>query len=246
MLTIDVGNTRIKWGVWRGDQLEQSGGDRYESAQLLLELDRIFGSMDLPDQVVICCVAGEKVKTNLVLWFEEQGNHQLSFIESASSAMGVTSAYQRPEQLGVDRWVAMIAAHHKYSDSALCVIDAGTAVTLDYMTAEGRHMGGLIMPGIELMRKSLYQGTDALAEIPGNQVNLARNTQDAVYSGCASLMFNGIPAVYEKLCQQYGDKAIVVVTGGDAEKLAEYFDNDCLLEPNLILYGLRLLAPARD
>ena len=249
MLTIDIGNTRIKWGVWREDVLVESGGQVYGTSGLELgdSLDRCFESLSQQAVVVASCVAGDAIRESVRQWFASHWQCQLRFVAVEPEGFGVINGYDQWQQLGVDRWLAIIAAYRKYPGHPLCVIDAGTAITLDVVEKEGRHLGGLIMPGLNMMCQSLHQGTHAIGQVnQARQTELGRSTPNAVLSGCLGLLRNGLAGLCRAHQDRYEGELLHVVTGGDAEKVVGDIPGDCRLEPNLILYGLRLLADTRD
>jgi len=154
----------------------------------------------------------------------------------------VRNRYRQPEQLGVDRWVALIGARGLTS-SAACVVDCGTAVTVDALSAEGEFLGGAVFPGLRLLRDSLVRGT---AGIPANEGDatdcLARSTADGVAAGT---LF-GLAGAVERLIDEYrrtlGATMRVFLTGGDAPALAARLRAAHTPVPDLVLKGLARIA----
>lgn len=241
MLAIDVGNTRLKWGLWKHNDLIQKGAFNYHPEQLETELSHYLVSLGPQEDVCICCVASEQVRLSIKQWFQLQWNSVVSFVESQGELMGLHNGYTNPEQMGADRWVAMLAAFIKYQQ-AVCVIDCGTAVTMDLVNAQGRHLGGLIMPGLDLMQNALYTGTQRIKEAKGSVHELGINTADAVVSGCHQLLSEGLRGLVAKHRVTVGGDLLCVVTGGNAELLIQQDQFDCCHDPDLILYGLNVIS----
>jgi len=154
----------------------------------------------------------------------------------------VVNAYSHPDRLGVDRWLTLIAVHRQI-DAPACIVDCGTAVTLDGLDATGRHLGGLILPGLEMMRDALLRNTqiDAPASVDWAGV-LARDTAGAVAAGglfaCAGL----VELVARRIAQDCGRVPQIVLTGGDGAKLQAVLETGARYEPDLVLQGLAQLA----
>lgn len=241
MLAIDVGNSRLKWGVWQQNVLIDKGVFSYRPEQLEQALDNYFAPSLQQGSVYVSCVASEQVQMLLRKWFQQQWGISANFVESQSQLMGVHNSYDNPQQMGADRWVAMFAAYTKYQQ-AVCVIDCGTAITMDIVDAKGQHLGGLIMPGLDMMLKSLYEGTQRIKPAKGGLCELGKNTADAVYSGCYHLLENGLQSLVEKYAATIKDDVLCVVTGGSAELLVRENLFDCRHDADLILYGLNTIA----
>ncbi len=244
MLCIDVGNSRIKWCVWQGENILCNAVAEYELQHLNNLLEQWFCNIDQQD-VFISSVASSQVNEAIALWFSSVWHRQVSFVESKRRQLGVTSGYKDVQQMGVDRWVAMLAAYQRFQ-SAVCVIDCGTAVTLDVVDNEGKHLGGLIMPGLNMMRQSLYWGANGIQFHHGKESLFADNTADAVSGGSFHLLVSGLNGLYQQYKKQIETSIACVVTGGDGEKVAKYMECDCQYEAYLILYGLRLIAESKE
>ena len=137
----------------------------------------------------------------------------------------------------------MVAAYNKFK-TAVCVIDCGTAVTVDVVSADGVHQGGLIMPGLQLMRESLFSNTSKIVSAKGELVELAMNTKDAVESGCYQLLVSGL----DNICQRHRAEfpgLRIVITGGSGEAISRKMQADSEFISTLVLDGLRL-AVSRD
>jgi type III pantothenate kinase len=157
-----------------------------------------------------------------------------------SPCSGIQCGYESPSLLGVDRWLAVLAAANEFGTQNLLVVDAGSAITLDYV-GSGRHLGGFIGPGLHMMRAALFAGT-AKVKVPemsdGFPVAPAVNTASAV-SGALRLMHLGL---VEQAQKRFSAKAQIVLTGGDAQILLSELEG-AVWRPDLVLDGLRLALP---
>ena len=241
MLVVDIGNSRIKWCVWHENDPHHAGKRFYSKQSIDDQLDACFKAVPEQSNVIICSVADHSVNKAVNDWFAEHWGREPVFVKSHSRQHNVTNGYRQPGTLGVDRWVAMVAAYEKYQ-KAVCVIDCGTAITLDIVLSNGVHQGGLIMPGIQLMRQALFKDTAAIVEQSGVVKALADNTADAVQSGSVQLVAAGLCDLYRRYSAQYDDQMVCVLTGGDGKEIARYMECDCRYDVDLILYGLRVLA----
>src|ERR1700682_4981704 len=157
VLAIDAGNTRVKWGVHDGHSWSARGAiGTAESSQLYESLRPV-----LPvDSAIASNVAGDQVQSDIeIAW--DRADIALTIIRSERQQLGGVNGYRYAQQLGADRWAALIAAHRLEPGHKL-VVNAGTALTIDALTGDGRFLGGLIVPGPALMRRSLDRGTAGL------------------------------------------------------------------------------------
>jgi type III pantothenate kinase len=245
-LLIDVGNSYLKWVL-----LETSG--------LLTLQQRIFHQVNQlevvlsqawltikPQAVWIANVAGPQKAAVLTRWCESNWQLQPQFVKTARTQCGVINGYQQAEQLGVDRWLALIGAHHLVEAGQKCIIDCGTAITVDMLTTTGNHLGGLILPGIITMYKSLKQDTHALAQQPFSNSEvlktlLATNTQQGMTSG----ILHAVIGLLEHLGNNFkvdNYSPQLILTGGDAPILIPYLTMPYKHIPDLVLQGLAQLV----
>lgn len=238
MLLIDIGNSSLKWAVWEGAEFLQKGAECYRVSEIGELCNKFFSALPVQDKIYISCVAGAQVKDEIDLWLRNNWQVNADYVISQKQQMGLINAYQHAEALGVDRWYAMIGAWHKYK-KAFCIIDCGTAVTLDVVNNKGQHLGGLIMPGLTMMHSALQQGAEGIGNVSGQLNDLARNTGDAVNSGCNQILVEGLESLLRKYKAMLGKDLLCVVTGGDGQAIAGQFTCDYIYEPELILHGLK-------
>lgn len=243
ILLIDAGNTRIKWGAWSGAEWHAQGALPVADAAALGPLLAGLG----PIWIGISCVAGESVRGELTRLCEAAGVMPF-WLASDDARFGVTNRYTQPGTLGTDRYAMLIAAHH--AGLAPCVVvGAGTAVTVDALTGEGEFPGGMILPGAGLMRLSLAGGTAALKMAEGEWASFPTGTAGAVATGIWTAIVSAVAAMRERLQRRLGREAGVVLAGGDAAALLEFWnaeqpDDRVRVVENLVLEGL--LWVARD
>jgi type III pantothenate kinase len=240
-LLIDMGNTRLKWGGAKGGQI--IAGQSLANARLnRQELIELWQGISRPRRIAVSCVSANPL-FELVqsVAFELWPDADMIRVKSQMQAFGVINAYQQPEKLGVDRWLSLIAVWQQYQSPA-CIVDCGTAMTVDLIDAEGRHQGGLISPGLTLMKKSLAQGTEALPwNEAGYEFELANSTEAAIYSGT---LMAAVGLIEHVLAKQPAHLRLVL-TGGDAELIGAQLGTPFIIDPDLVLRGLLCVLEGR-
>jgi type III pantothenate kinase len=248
ILTIDIGNSRIKWGLWQAGQLVESAAHEYVIEDVGSLLNDNWRHFEKPDVVMLACVADNTVETIMQAWLHEHWRIQAQVFRATRQFGAMTHAYKKPEQHGADRWAAMIAARDMYS-VPLCVISCGTAVTVDVIDATGKHLGGQIVPGPDLMLDALRQRLPALADIetpPGCNAGavFASNTADAVTSGVHNMLAAGLDRASENARNLVGVEMKTLLTGGGATVMMALMKTSIELQPDLVLRGLYIAAQA--
>ena len=246
-LLFDIGNTFIKWGLLDELKLVDLGCIRNEDF-LAKECDALIELIP-PDagRVIACCVASNNIDAKLTTLISNNYDCLIEYVQSESMAYGIRSGYQDASQLGVDRWVAMIAAKTQFSGD-ITVIDLGTAVTIDTIDEFGDHIGGQILPGLQLMLSSLDKKTDriTLPSISNDLTNMkinfwADNTNDAIIFGACNAICGAIERAIICL-QENGHSPTVILTGGDALVFKNLMNEGYRHRPNLVLEGLAIIA----
>jgi type III pantothenate kinase len=242
-LLVDLGNARIKWAR------AQTGS--WQAAAALLgdkPLDELFDSlwadMSLPQKVVVACVANPKILQSMDRWLLGRWSLQAHVVKAQRELLGVKNHYREPITLGADRWAALIAAHHM-STRPVSVVDCGTAVTVDALSAQGDFLGGVILPGLRLLRSSLVGATQEIREINGDDTTcLGLSTADAVTGGSAFGLAGALERIITEQAKQLGKGFQVLVTGGDAVRVLPRLQVEVPVEhvPDLVLRGLALIA----
>lgn len=238
-LLIDAGNTRIKWALVEGEEWLRNGalavGDAVELRQ---RLDGLQGVQ----QIWASNVAGEAVAQH-IRNIHPTRPELVRFIVSCGEQCGVSNGYAVPSRLGSDRWAALIAAWHLVGDSCL-VVNCGTAITVDALSGNGRFLGGLILPGLELMQRGLTDLPAQLDRAGGAYAAFPLDTADALLSGAIQAACGAIERQYALL---EDERVPVILSGGSAGTLQSYLARGRLnaklrLVDNLVLQGLLVIA----
>ena len=246
-LLFDVGNTRVKWGVLDGGRLKRTGTLAHDRLA-----ERGFGALTarLPtdvESVLASNVAGAAFGTRLAGVIGLHCGVEVRFLQATRSACGVTNAYRRPRTLGVDRWAAMIGARAEFR-SALCIVDAGSAITIDALDAEGRHLGGQIIPGLLLMAESLKMNTSGMSQMrirngdPGTGMALfAHGTSHGVQAGALNAVCGPVERAV-RILRAERMRPKVILTGGSATPVLKELGGNVIHRPHLVLEGLAALT----
>ena len=239
ILALDAGNTRVKWGLRLGDGWAARGAVATAEAG---KLGRDWPALPPGTLAIGSNVGGPAV---LTLLHEACARHDLvlSLVASERERLGVRSAYRDPSQLGTDRWAALIAAHRDAAVNQL-VVNAGTALTVDALRADGLFAGGLIVPGPALMRRSLGGGTAQLRHLEGAFDPFPKSTPDAITTGSVLAAVGAIERMHAALAAAGFAPERIMLSGGAAPELAPHLPMPVTLNDNLVLDGLVLIARA--
>ncbi len=240
MLLADVGNSRIKWAVWEGGEFQQRGQAGHGAESWVELAERQWRELPLPSRVLMVSVAGSATRIALAGWIRQAWGIEAEFVMSTAAACGIRNAYAEPERLGADRWVALIAAR-SLTGQGCYVVDCGTAITIDALAADGQHLGGVIVPGMRLMREALYRETRQIPPETGEPRLFGRSTRDGVWGGALYAVAATIDGIIERMVASHGP-GLRWLTGGDAEQVLPYLQAEYQLEPDLIFTGLRVIA----
>lgn len=231
ILQIDVGNSQTKWRLVDGTEIQSRGSQQTES---LLDGPLILDDISAPSSAQLCSVADVSVELRIGRQIADQYGIRVQIAKVSPRVGQVTCGYQEPTSLGVDRWLAVVAAYHQ-DRCATLVVDVGSALTIDLIGPDGQHQGGYILPGMRLMRQSLWRGTDQVKVDAMDVTSVlvpGMHTADAVNKGC---LLAAVAAV-EKLASEY--PATLVVTGGDALALIDALSLKAKHSPDLVFEGL--------
>jgi len=221
ILCIDSGNTRLKWGLREGDVW---------CAQGVTTFDQLDALPRTVKRIVACNVAGEAARCAI-----ESLGFSVTWVHAQAQGGGVANGYEEPGQLGADRWAALIAARALHKGPCLVVM-SGTATTVDCLDANGRFLGGMILPGLELMRQSLAEGTAALPMTTGVWREWSTNTQDAIESGCLAATLGAIERQFATMTHE--PEALCLLSSGAAPALTPHLKLPHSVVDNLVLEGL--------
>lgn len=237
ILLIDLGNTRVKWACLTGAQLAPGTPFSSVYARLVNDLNLAWLDLARPTSIFGCCVADRATRAELDGWTRRHWALSVHWVESRAAQYGVTNGYADSATLGVDRWVALVAARSLYS-VPVCVADCGTALTVDVLDGTGRHLGGVIAPGLSAMRRALPLSCDPAEDFAGT---LGCTTAAGVQAGLRHAAAGLIERVYAA-----SGAETLLLTGGDAPQLRPTLTVTHHHEPDLLLKGLARLAFPED
>ncbi|MDX1810959.1 MAG: type III pantothenate kinase [Gammaproteobacteria bacterium] len=240
ILLIDAGNTRLKFARWTERGLSDVQSLTYSDFASVSDL--LAGLPTKPDvtNVYVANVAGKALEIDLLQHFKML-NLTPEFAISQKQSHGLVNAYISPQQLGIDRWLLMLAASVCFK-SAFCVVSCGTAVTIDLVDSEGQHLGGVIMPGVAAMQAAMSMQTDAVSniEILEKPPLLGLTTSQALSSGIMYSIADLIKEKFELLKTQCGPEVNCVLTGGDAQRVLPLLNIPAQFDEQLLFKGLAI------
>ena len=235
-LDLDIGNSRTKWRLARASGSLKSP-----------RIPTLADAAERPERVRISAVAGARDRIRAAV--ETRFGIAPEFAEVSRELAGVVCCYEDPQRLGIDRWLALVAAWHGVQ-GAVAVVDAGTAITVDLVDDRGQHQGGYIVPGIGLMRRSLAGETRdlALPKLLADQDDDAfpapgRSTDAAIAGGTLAMPVGFLDAVLARFATASPSPVTTFLCGGDAHLLHVRLASPAHIEPNLVLDGLAIALP---
>ena len=246
VLVVDVGNSRMKWALV--SPLGYVAQGIVQNAEIGTLAVRDWQTLPRPVRALGVNVAGEaarvRVEGQLTRW-----RTQMEWLVATASACGVTNRYSQPSQLGADRWAACIAARLRANQAdavpqPIIVVNAGTAVTIDSVDADGVFRGGLILPNMRLMLRSLAENTAALKVAPGRFAEFPTNTSDALYTGALHAVCGAIELARARISTQ-GVPVRCYLAGGAAPEIGPHLNAPVELVDNLVLEGVLAIASER-
>lgn len=239
-LVFDLGNSRLKWAL--ADPGLQPGGALPYGEGFVDRLEATFDAYARPKRVLAVSVAAAENTELLARWLKARWNLVLEQVSAQAAQLGVTNSYAEPTRLGADRWAALIGARARASGS-VCVVDCGTAVTIDALDAEGVFRGGVILPGLALQREVLLRRTRGIRAADGTASScLARDTADAVAAGTLHGLAGAIDRILDKQAAALGAEPQVLITGGDAPAVQPCMQHASTHVPDLVLEGVARIA----
>ncbi len=238
-LLVDIGNSRIKWAVEIKGKLKTGSAVNHKKTDFSINLSKQWLDLAKPELLSVSSVAQKQVSLEIIqiakqLW----PNVNVLLAKSSAKSCQVINAYNQAETLGVDRWLGLIALRHYYPGKS-CIVDCGTAITIDCLDENGLHLGGVIGPGLQLMKQALIQGTEDLSFTnQHHHAGLSNSTNSAIYTGTLYAACGLISKTINNHC----NCQTLVFTGGDADLLANTGNKnnqfDIIIEPDFILKGL--------
>lgn len=247
-LLIDIGNSRIKWAAKAYDAFEPGAPFAWkaETAQpavgLEAEFARHWGHLSEVAGVWVVNVAGNEIGDRVGHWCRQARGVVPRFVHSAPAAHGIVNRYRDPAQLGADRFAAMVGARSEH-EGPFCVVDCGTALTVDAVNAQGEFVGGVISPGLQLMRQALSRGTQALRDSDGDGAEtFPRDTRSAIAAGTVHALIGCIEHAVGCYRSELGGDPLCLLTGGEAAVVRGRLAIPHRFEPHLVLKGLAVIT----
>lgn len=246
-LFIDMGNSRIKFAVCKSGDYDYLGAFRVDENQPQQVLVDLLSDLELnPAQIFVSSVASMQIEQHLREAIATVWSVFPVFLTTQSNCCGLKNGYDNPLTLGVDRWMAMVAANNMCKQPFM-VIDAGTAITVDAVS-QGRHLGGFIVPGLTTMRHSLGVSTANLESsctgigedsVEDTQKSLfATNTQAGICGGTLYMAGAFIDASVAEFEYEVGPGIKIFVTGGDGLSLSGLIQAQAEYVEDLVLLGM--------
>jgi len=229
-LLMDAGNSRLKWAVVEAGRWRAQGGSDYA------DWSALKAQLTAGTDCFIASVASPVHEQQLAALLEAAGLGA-TWLAAEAEFAEVKNTYLNPRQLGVDRWMGLIAARRRSRAPAL-VVSVGTAMTVDALSADGVFLGGVIVPGVSLMRQALQQGTARVADAAGHWQAFPRTTADAVQSGIVAALCGAIQLQHVCLAEVAGTAPHCLLTGGDAGGLLPHLAVPAEHVPALVLEGM--------
>ena len=236
ILLIDAGNTRIKWRVIpaRGEGWIDQGACTHDE---IAQLKAVLGTYPIRS-LLGTNVAGTETAARIDAFARSHGIAP-DWLTPVADCCGVHNHYERPSQLGADRWAALIGARRMHPHACL-VVTAGTATTVDLLDAGGGFQGGLILPGIDLMLRARATNTARLPLAEGRYSPTPRCTADAIRSGCLLAQAGAVERMFRQIAAE--PDALCLLGGGAADNLTDLLDLPLRRVDNLVLLGLETIA----
>jgi type III pantothenate kinase len=241
LLLVDLGNSRLKWarassGAW------ETGAVAHAQQDVRALLDAAWGGLARPERIVMANVAAPATRDALLAWCRRRWSLEPAVIRACAEQLGVRHCYAQPETFGADRWAALIAVRGLTKNNA-CIVDCGTAVTVDALARDGSFRGGAIFPGLRLLRAGLLQGTGGIYAAEGKPDSVfGCSTPDAVAAGTLQGLIGAVGRLVEEQARALGVGTQVYLTGGDAPLLAPHLKLPVTEAPDLVLQGLARMA----
>lgn len=231
---MDVGNTNIKYTAFVGGDIVW----RIKMPQLMLSDPKFI--QFLPERIYFASVREDSESKEIAFSLKKHYKDAVPIytLTSLCTIYGLKNPYDEPERLGVDRWLAVIAARHKWKQPTV-IIDAGTALKIEFLESDG-YRGGFIAPGFTMMTEMLELKTGKIKitdENPSIKNETIRNTEAAVYQGCWQMMLSFIERIY----RQNKEKKFIF-TGGYGDKFMKELNIDADYDQDLIAMGAKLLG----
>lgn len=246
ILLIDIGNTRVKWALVRGVRLGRMRARAHGGAAQVLE-SIVRRAPRAVTRIVAVNVAGARFERALRAAARDRFGIRPELIRSTREAGGVRNGYRETWRLGADRWVGVIGARALARARSAVVANAGTALTIDAVSAGGRHLGGAIIPGTTAMIAGIIKGTNGIGRrarglAASRRKIFAADTASALAAGAQYAAAALIDRAIDEAARELRAQPRLILTGGAAAGLKPFLRHPARVVPDLVLRGLAALA----
>ena len=250
LLAVDVGNTHTHLGVFHGEELthewRMSTNPSRTADELALISGQFLSHADLSFSREMTGVAICSVVPRLTQELRQMTERYFGFppvVVEPGTKTGIAIKIDSPREVGADRIANAVAAHHLFPDEPAIIVDFGTAITVDAVSAKGEYLGGAISPGIETAAGALYEATAQIrrVELIAPTQAIGKSTIQAVQSGIVYGNASLIDGLVERISKEVGGTANVIATGGQASIVVKHCKLVDRIHPELTLVGLRLI-----
>lgn len=244
-LLIDLGNTRIKW-AYDVDGKLQNQGSAARSDLLPESMLAAWQDGPAPQRVVISSVVTDIYTIILNQAIQRLWGLRADYLRVKQGSFGIELVYEKPELFGIDRWLALVAAHQQVV-GAVMFVSSGTALTIDLLTENGKHLGGVISPGIGLMQSSLIERAEGVKRGVAKESSriandwLGSDTHSGVDRGCLYAVTGAVEHLYTRAKLELDVSPSVIIAGGDAQCLADELGFNSSVIPNMVLQGMQIV-----
>lgn len=233
---IDIGNSRTKYCIVS----QEKRGSVQSISNELLTSDYLSKCFSKIDKLIVASVSHHELTNKIELWCHE---HQINYqqVVSEKSKNGVVSAYQTPNQLGVDRWLTLIAANELYPSKNILIVDAGTATTIDLLAENGLHQGGWILAGIDTLFNCVLENTSQVKASVANAASLSfgANSSENVNNATWAATVGAVNLAILQSEQQGIAIDEILLTGGNGSTLVSLLSHQCTMIEDLVFIGLQ-------
>ena len=245
ILLIDIGNTRVKWARLDQGNLQPQAAIAHAGLGTEAFVAAVLQTGGRAERVLVSNVGGVRIADVVREAIGQTWQIEAEFVTSSAAAGGVRNAYPQPSKLGVDRWLAMIGAH-ALDRSAACIVSVGTAMTIDGIDSDGRHLGGVIVPGPELMVASLMANTSDIAQRAEQGYTrdglFADNTLGAIQQGAAHALGALVERAVALMRRTSSEPLRLLLTGGASRPVEQAIGIPHRVVPDLVLRGMAVIA----
>ena len=245
VLLIDAGNSSLKWVLSTQANLLNIAKAQYPENITEHFFIENWKNIEKPVKVFVSCVANDLVWQEMDKACQQLWSINAKRVIASEKSFDLINAYEEPSSLGSDRWCAMIGAYHEI-DSDFIVVDCGTAITIDVVNQSkknhtGKHLGGYILPGITMMKNSLDTQTAAV-KVDSNMIKPALTPANTTKGCVNAAVYLAAVKLIEAIFEQQSGTYVCVLTGGDAELIAELLSIKYVMMPDVVLRGLAYIA----